>query len=245
MPNSFLSDIEWWRYVVRDQVDDINHWRLKPSDDRLDLYFSPNREQFAEIVDDLPILTKRLVEVITTKYPKLDPAPILILHDAIRSWHANKDADGIPPKEALFAILESGLIVVSAVEQDFIQRGCSNPWTGWKDDVAKSEAPGKGAANTGGEAGAKGAAWERLTVRCQGTSADVATLDGKTYPLRGRNDSTLLTKLKDAQGMPCSAAVLETEIGEKPSAIYRRLPDALQRIIERPERGARTGYRML
>lgn len=82
--------------------------------------------------------------------------------------------------------------------------------------------------------------WKHLKI-----NNDIAELDGQTYSLSGQRDADFLQLLQKAKGQPVKANILQGRLGEQPNRIYDRLPEPLQKIIDKPGRGQKTGYRML
>lgn len=70
---------------------------------------------------------------------------------------------------------------------------------------------------------------------------DAVTVEGKSYRLRGGNDAAFLRVLLENRGVAVKADALERAIRERPSRIYARLPERIQKLIDKPGRGQR-GY---
>jgi len=89
-------------------------------------------------------------------------------------------------------------------------------------------------------------AWERLQIVKSDTGDDIARLDGREHRLTGGNDAIFLERLQQKRGVSILGTTLETDIGERPSRIYERLPAPIRRIIDKPgQRTGKNGYRML
>ena len=85
-------------------------------------------------------------------------------------------------------------------------------------------------------------AWKRLKIE-SGAGDNVAKLDGQTYRIKGAGCTELLRALQKKEGGTITANALEA-MGFKPCRAYDRLPEPLQRIIDKPGRG-QIGYRMI
>lgn len=85
--------------------------------------------------------------------------------------------------------------------------------------------------------------WKKLTVKRSKSGDDFANLGNQRFRLKGRNAASFLEHLKQAEGASIKANTLEVILHERPARIFGKLPQSLQRIIDKPGRG-RTGYAM-
>jgi hypothetical protein len=146
----------------------------------------------------------------------------------------------IPGEPVLCEVLEYGRYVLRATRdmQTLATVECYATTKPGRDRLAELAGEGKRKQ--------KGPGWERLVIVKSNTGDDLARLDGKEYRLTGASDATFLELLQKKQGGPILTNTLQQSCEDRPARIYKRLPNAIQRIIDKPgQRTGKKGYRML
>jgi hypothetical protein len=111
--------IDRWKQNAAYEIDDIGGWReaaeKRPtSGDESRQWGKPPRMFYSD--------TAYIIGAITSRYPKLDPTPLIDLNEAVTAWHADHNAERIPAQPRLWATLDRAMLTLQAIESDIGSR---------------------------------------------------------------------------------------------------------------------------
>lgn len=209
---STLKLLGEWKQFARDEVDTIGGWRECDTKRLMEDHHKIWSRQRS--VDGLPwhfnSQTVWLVGYIVEQYPKLDPAPINAVCDAVMTWYKDRDAQRIPEQRVLETTLENALRVVCTAQFVVDKRIHER----------------------------NGAWWDRIIIPVEPGGDTRVRLDDNVATL-GTPATTMLRLLVDAKGSAVKGTIIEKACGERASKMKNKFPEWIWKKIKLPGKSGR------
>lgn len=109
--------IDGWRELATELVDTIGAWRDAEPERRAYEYWS-NESTKNSLTGDTTII----VGEVLGRFPKLDPAPVQRVEAAVAAWCEDRDVEGIPPQNELYATLRAAIVLLQSLEWESRRR---------------------------------------------------------------------------------------------------------------------------